>query len=451
MQFFRSVLFRIVLGYVALLLATVTTVSCLFYVNTAGLLSRQTDRQINMASRHLIGDYELHGEPGLITEISRLLNDDQDIASEEYLLLNTRGEKLAGNIVSWQNLNLTTRQLSEAPVERQNGYQESRIFVHRLPDDNVLVVGRTLQDVNNLRGIVSRSIYIGFLFAAILTLAGSYLFKRYLQRQLRAIHNVTVNVSEGNLRKRVEFKAGKDEFATIASEINAMLDKIETLMNATRGASNAIAHDLRTPLGRIRATLESALMREDPADPLRGEIEYALTEIDKLLGVFEKILQISEAEAGIRRRSFEPLDLAAVAGEICEFYEPVIEAEGSHLQFQASAQPFIQGDRELLAVVLANLLENALKYAGKPCKIIVTVSSAEGKANLSVADSGPGIPEAALEKITEWFFRCDTSRHLPGNGLGLSIVASYVALHEGTLDFHNTHPGLRVQIRIPEA
>lgn len=451
MRFFRSVLFRIVGGYIALLLATVATVSFLFYINTAGLLSREVNRQIHSMTRHLIGEQTNRGIPSLINEIDGLLSDDKDVASEEYLLLSPHGDKLAGNIGYWRSLNLVEDQIVEASAKRVSTYQESRVLMHHFPDGSMLVVGRTMQDLNSLRGIILRSIYISFLFAGVLTLVGSFLFKKYLQRQLRAIHNVTVNVTEGNLRKRVEFAGGQDEFATIASEINEMLDKIELLMNVARGTSNAIAHDLRTPLGRIRATLENTLRREELHDPLRGNIEYSLAEIDKLLGMFEKILQISEAEAGVRRRSFERLDLAEVAQEICEFYEPAIDAEGGTLVCQADARPIILGDRELLAVVLSNLIENASKYAGANCRIHVTISVEEGKAALTVADSGPGIPEAALERITEWFFRCDSSRHLPGNGLGLSIVSSYVALHEGTLAFRNTHPGLSVRIAMPLA
>lgn len=451
MQFFRSVLFRIVGGYVALLLATVATVSFLFYINTAGLLSREVNRQIRTMTRHLVAEQETRGVPSLIGEIGGLLSDDKDVASEEYLLLDPRGEKLAGNIGYWRSLDLVEDQITEASVKRVSTYQDSRVLMHRFPDGSMLVVGRTMQDLNSLRSIIVRSIYISFLFAGVLTLAGSFLFKKYLQRQLRAIHNVTVNVTEGNLRKRVEFTGGKDEFATIASEINAMLDKIELLMNVARGTSNAIAHDLRTPLGRIRATLENALRREELHDPLHEDIEYALAEIDKLLGMFEKILQISEAEAGVRRRTFERLDLAEVAREICEFYEPAIDADGSTLEFRANAHPVVYGDRELLAVVLSNLIENASKYAGMACRITVTIDTDGTRAILSVADTGPGIPEAALERITEWFFRCDSSRHLPGNGLGLSIVSSYVALHEGTLEFHNTYPGLTVRMTIPSA
>lgn len=451
MQFFRSVLFRIVGGYIALLLATVATVSFLFYINTAGLLSREVNRQIHSMTRHLIGEQTARGIPSLIDEINGLLSDDKDVASEEYLLLNAHGDRLAGNIGYWRSLNLAEDQIVEASIKRVSTYQDSRVLMHRFPDGSMLVVGRTLQDLNSLRGIILRSIYISFLFAGVLTLAGSFLFKKYLQRQLRAIHNVTVNVTEGNLRKRVEFTGGKDEFATIASEINAMLDKIELLMNVARGTSNAIAHDLRTPLGRIRATLENTLRRETLQDPLREDIEYSLAEIDKLLSMFEKILQISEAEAGVRRRSFERLNLTEVAQEICEFYEPAIEAEGGSLAFNAAAHPMIYGDRELLAVILSNLIENANKYAGERCQITVTISVSEGKAILCVADNGPGIPEASQERITEWFFRCDNSRHLPGNGLGLSIVSSYVALHEGTLSFRNTHPGLTVHIEMPKA
>jgi signal transduction histidine kinase len=449
-NFRHSVVFRIAASYGLLLLFSVGLVAAVFYVGTAGLIDSNIDNQLSVSSHRLVQIRERQNTAALQQEIHNLLTDDLDVTTEIYLLVAPDGHKIIGNLTAWQLPPDENDQLVQQQVKRLGRDSRSLLLIHRFPDGTTLVVGRDLQDLRDLKRMILTALALGGLVALVLAAAGVGLFRAQLQRQLKAIHRTTAEISAGNLGRRIEVGSSRDEFAGVAIDINSMLEEIERLMDTARNVSNAIAHDLRTPLGRIRGALEDALRARHPLEKLPGSAQYAIDEIDSLTVLFDKLLQIAEAESGVRRQRFAPLPLREVVGDIVELYQPAAENEGMHLDLVIEGEPMVTADRDLLASVLANLLDNALKYASQGAHVQVAVRTGIHDVCIEVQDDGPGIPADFIGRATERFFRVDSSRNLRGNGLGLSIVAAVVALHRGTLTLEDAHPGLKVSITLPQ-
>jgi signal transduction histidine kinase len=450
-NFRHSVVFRMAAGYGLLLLFSVALISTVFYAATAGLLRRNIDNQLRSTSRHLVEVKQQDGVQALVHEIHGLLTDNQDSDTEIYLLLDAAGHKLIGNLTAWPPGATAADGLRPLQVERLGRQSNSRMLGYRFADGTVLLVGRDMRDVRELEHRDLVALTLGGALALLLAAAGSALFHSQLQRRLHAIHSATTEIASGRLDRRVPVGRSRDEFAMVAQDINAMLEEIERLMDTSRNVSNAIAHDLRTPLGRIRAALEQALRSPQRLQRLPDGAQFAIDEIDSLITVLDKLLQIAEAESGVRRQSFEPLALRELLDDIVELYQPAAESLAIQLRCRVEGEPCVYADRHLLASVLANLLDNAFKYAGQGARVDVLAAQHGEQVLVSVQDDGPGIPDAALSRATERFFRVDASRHQRGNGLGLSIVAAVVALHRGRLTLVNTEPGLRVDIALPVA
>jgi signal transduction histidine kinase len=239
-----------------------------------------------------------------------------------------------------------------------------------------------------------------------------------------------------------------DEFDQLAANLNRMLDQIERLMTAMREVTDDVAHDLKTPLARLRARLELALIGPLDATAQSEAIRAAIDEADRLLATFNALLGIAEAEAGAGRDEAGPLDLGEIAGAAAEFYEPAAEEKGFALSLAAEPEVRIRGDRHLLSQTLHNLLDNALKYAGGG-DLSIRVFRADGRAVLEVADRGPGIPEADRHSVFDRFVRLEPSRSTPGNGLGLSLVRAVARRHHGTVALADNQPGLKVRLEFP--
>lgn len=450
-SFRHSVVFRMAAGYGLLLLFSVAVISAVFYVATAGLLRRNIDQQLGSSSRHLAQLEDQSGIGALAREIDSLLNDNQDSDTEIYLILDRQGHKLVGNLTGWPDGAFARDGLQQLDVVRLGRRSSSRLQTRVLADGAVLVVGRDMGDVRELEHMILVALGLGGMLALVLAGSGAVLFRSQLQRQLKAIHRTTTEIAAGQLDRRIAVVNSRDEFAVIAHDVNGMLDEIQRLMETSRNVSNAIAHDLRTPLGRVRGALEHSLRSPERQQRLPQEAQHAIDEIDGLITVLDKLLQIAEAESGVRRQSFEPVVLRNLLDDMIELYQPAAESLSIQLNCDVEGDPCVLADRHLLAGVLANLLDNAFKYAGQGARIAVSAVQEGSRVHVCIQDDGPGIPETALSRVTERFFRTDTSRHQRGNGLGLSIVAAVVELHRGRLTLSNAVPGLKVDIDLPAA
>ena len=451
-DFRHSVVFRMSAGYGVLLLLSAALISAVFYVGTAGLIGRNIDTQLQTISRRLADVQRQRGIGALADEIGSLLNDDKESDTEIYLLLDSDGRKLIGNLTAWPAPASLAEGLQPIDVQRLGRRSRSRLLATRLTDGGLLLVGRDMNDVRRLERMILTALLLGGALTLLLAALGAVLFRRQLQRQLQLIHRATVEVAAGRLDRRIATGGSRDEFAIVARDINGMLEQIERLMDAAHNVSNAIAHNLRTPLGRIRAALEQALRAPERAARLPQGAQFAIGEIDHLIVVLDKLLQIAEAESGVRRHDFELLEVRELLDDLAELYQPAAEAAGIALTHEVVGDPRILADRHLLAGTLANLLDNAFKYAGAGARVELRAVQQDEQVAITVQDDGPGVAPAALPRITERFFRAGAGdAHPRGSGLGLSIAEAVVSLHRGQLKLENTKPGLRVSLLLPAA
>jgi signal transduction histidine kinase len=268
--------------------------------------------------------------------------------------------------------------------------------------------------------------------------------------RVEVVSNTTAGIIHGDLGQRVPLTGSGDEFDQLATNLNAMLDQIERLMSGMRQVTDNIAHDLRTPLSRLRSRLEVTLL-ETPDVARYGEVlRETIAEADRLLGTFTALLGIAEAEAGSGRGNMETVDLAEIARSVVELYEPAAEEKGLELGGRFEGPVLVHGDRHLLAQAAANLVDNALKYTPSG-RIDLTVVGDRKTARLEVSDSGPGIPEDRRDAVFDRFVRLESSRSTPGNGLGLSLVRAVAQLHGGTVTLADHDPGLRAILTLPTA
>ena len=445
------VAFRLALGYGLLALGSMCVVSAAFYFGTVGVLARSTDGNLISLSQRLARHYESRGGEGLRQEIQQLLADGIDQDTEVYLLVAPDGRKIVGNISGWTIGMASLDSLTDLKVVRDGRPSLSRLLPRLLPDGSILVVGRDMQDRREIEQLVWRALLAGGAVAVLLTIGGALLFRRQLEHRVGAIRRTALEIEAGDLSRRIPVSAVDDEFARLNRDINQMLDRIEHLMDGVRHVSNAIAHDLRTPLARIRSRLEEALRPAESMTELAGTARFAIQQIDELIKVLDKLLQIAEAESGARRQSFTPVRLALVLGDVVELYDATAEAEGITLVNETEDDPVTFGDKNLLTSAIANLIDNALKYAGAGATVRIRTTKERDTVSVVVRDDGPGIPEAERSRVVDRFYRLDQSRSLPGNGLGLSIVTAIASLHSGKLYLEDAVPGLVARLVLPRS
>jgi signal transduction histidine kinase len=443
-----SIAARLAVGYGLLLAATVAAVSLVFYLGTVGVFERAIDNQITAIAARMGQAWRSQGGQALRHEIDVQLNDSLDSDIEIVGLLDDRGRIMAGNIPRWDKPLPMAGELAFATIERDGAPVSVRLTALRLDDGSHLLVGRDLRELDAIRSVIERALAASAAVSVLLAFAGALVFRRSLEARLGRIRRTAARIAGGDMSSRIEVQ-GDDEFARLGADINRMLDRIESLMEGVRHVSNSIAHDLRTPLGRVRNRLDRALQAGADPHALVGDARLAIEDIDGLISLFDKLLQIAAAEAGMRTRSFEPLDLGEIARDMAELYEAAAEEQGVTLRFVGSAAVRVPGDRHLLANALASLIDNAIKYARAGQFVDIDVRHADAGAVVSVRDYGPGVPEGDLKKVTERFYRVDQSRHLPGNGLGLSIVSAIAQLHGAAFELRNAAPGLDVRITFP--
>ncbi len=448
-KIWRSVAFRLAVICGALVIGSVAVFSMAFYFATVGVMARNADTKIVSVSASMTEDAANRGLDAVARRIESTLTDGVDSDTEILLLTDANGKKIAGNISRWMEVSMPADQILDRDVSRGGGKSPSRVLLHQLPGGATLIVGRDMQDLNEVRVLIGRAVIIGAMLAALLAVGGTLVFRNQLEKRIWAIRQATLDIEAGNLSRRIALSGNRDEFDRLGADINRMLDRIQHLMEGVRHVSNTIAHNLRTPLGLIRGHLEEALRHDPNIRKLEAASHFAIEEIDGLIVVLEKLLQIAEAESGARRQPFEPVALAEVINNLLELYDAAAEAEGVSIAVKIDGDPTVAGDRDLIAGILANLLDNALKYAGSPAKISVSAHERDGQVSLVVQDNGPGIPPQERDNVLAHFYRLDRTKR--GNGLGLSIVAAFTQLHGGSLALEDAQPGLRVRLTLPAA
>jgi signal transduction histidine kinase len=314
---------------------------------------------------------------------------------------------IVGNIAGWTMVAAPLDRLTDLAVTRNGRPSLSRLLPRLLPDGSILVVGRDMQDQREIERLVWRALLAGGAVALVLAIGGALLFRRQLEHRVGAIRRTALEIEAGDLSQRIPNSGVEDEFARLSRDINRMLDRIEHLMDGVRHVSNAIAHDLRTPLGRIRSRLEEALRPGKSMGQVAGTARFAIRQVDELIQMLDNLLQIAEAEAGARRQSFTPVPLASVVSDVVELYDAAAEAAGITFVSQIHGRPVTLGEKNLLASAVMNLVDNALKYAGsgrrygfgQPKKPTPSPWSLRTTAPASRRPSAPGSSSASTVSI----------------------------------------------------
>jgi signal transduction histidine kinase len=447
----RTHAFRLAALYFLVFAASVLGVLLFVYWTSANFIERQTEATLDAEITGLAEQYGQRGLSGLVQIIAaRSAGDRGDTML--YLITDPDGQPLAGNIAAWP-LGVPPRAgwLSFTVASQVKGSIETDPARGRLiiiPGGYRLLVGRDIRDAAAFRDRVKLTLLWSGLVALGVGLIGGMAMSRNLLRRVELVNRTSERVMAGNLSDRVHLEGTSDEFDQLAANLNRMLDQIERLMAAMREVTDDVAHDLRTPLARLRARLELALLDAGDGTAQSEAIRAAIGEADGLLVTFNALLGIAEAEAGAVREEAASLDLAEIARSAAELYEPAAEEKGFALSLAVEPWVRMRGDRHLLSQAVANLLDNALKYAGGG-ELQLRVFGSDGKAVLEVADHGPGIPEANREIVFDRFVRLEPSRSTPGNGLGLSLVRAVARRHGGSVALTDNQPGLKARLEFP--
>ncbi|HEX3538643.1 MAG TPA: HAMP domain-containing sensor histidine kinase [Stellaceae bacterium] len=450
--------FRLAALYFAVFVLSVLGVLFFVYWTSADFVERQTEATLDAEINGLAEQYAQGGLSALI-QIVAARSQGNPGDSMIYLVTTQDGRPLAGNLTNWPaGAAVTPGPLSftiQTQAKGQAATHPARGMLIVIPDGYRLLVGRDISDAARFRDRVKMALIWSGLLALVAGLAGGALMSRNMLRRVEQVNRTAERVVAGNLSDRVPLRGTGDEFDQLAGNLNGMLDQIERLMTGMREVTDNVAHDLKTPLARLRARLELALLGgADPAAQ-NAAIRAAIDEADRMLATFNALLSIAEVEAGAGRERAEPLALDEIVRNAAELYEPLAEERGFALHFDSEARVMIRGDRNLLSQAVANLIDNALKYgdgrAGRRGDIRLSVHDGRGRAVLEVADHGPGIPESERETVFNRFARLEPSRSTPGNGLGLSLVRAVARLHGGAVELLDNDPGLKVRLEFPIA
>lgn len=315
---------------------------------------------------------------------------------------------------------------------------------------NYLFVGWSTHQLHEMERMVAGSFFWGLAASVALALAGGVVASNRLMRKIEAISETSRDIIEGDLGRRVPVTSAGDEFDNLAGSINAMLDRIEALMNDLRQVTTDIAHDMRTPLTRLRQRLELAQRSSVDAEALHETLAVTVRDIDSILGIFGALLRIAEIDSGARKSAFKNLDFSELLYTVVELYRPAAEDKQQTLHDDIARNLAIRGDHEMLTQLFANLLENAVRHAPQGAKIALIARSVDSSIDVVVSDNGAGIPVEMRGKVLQRFYRLENSRTSPGNGLGLSLAAAIVKLHEAVLTLSDNNPGLCVKVSLRE-
>ncbi|WP_428152398.1 sensor histidine kinase [Brevundimonas sp.] len=440
-------------GSAAFRLAAVYAV--IFAVSAAGLLGavyisvKEYDEARHRAivqtqSVNLLREADEDGLEEILEHLSSQDADDQD-RPDSFLLIGPDGKVMAGDV----RLADTPPGLSHLTLVQDQGARLPMMAVRANVQGGVLVVASDIEDLRTLQREMLWSFAWAGGLTVILAIIGGAATSILFRSRIGMVTRTTRRIVSGELSERVPVSRNDDEFDRLAVDVNAMLDRIEGLMEGLRQVSNDVAHDLRTPLTRLRQRLEA--VRSGPQDITlyQAALDSAVEDTDEILATFAALLRIAQIEAGARKAGFQRVDLSRVVGNVVEAFAPSAEDQGRELTASLEPHRSVAGDPELLTQLVSNLIENALRHTPEGTPIDVALSSSATVIDITVSDRGPGVPDAARGKVFRRFYRGDASRGSAGNGLGLALVAAIADLHSARIELSDNHPGLNVRVSFP--
>lgn len=453
----RTSTFRFAAVYLLLFAVSCGAILGYVYWNTAVLLERQIDEIIEAEVTGLNEQYRVRGLDGLQRTVAERSNQSKDGL---YLFSNLFGRRLAGNMDGRPKEVSGTSGWVEFPysVRTSDGVEEhrARAFHTQLRGGFTLIVGRDVEERLQFANLIQQTLFWALILTAALGLAGGLLLSRNFLKRIDSIGEASNMIMAGDLSERMPVTGTGDELDRLSLSLNRMLDQIERLMTGMKEVTDNVAHDLKTPLTRLKARVEDALRSDKPKDH-RTALELTLKEADELLKTFTALLSIARTEAGEARSGMKLTDVSELVEELAELYAPLLEEAGGSLGATVASGLQIKGDRQLLAQAITNLLDNTLKYAVRgegegdhpPFAVRLKAERNRGEVIIEVTDNGPGVPEADRARVIERFVRLDESRSKPGSGLGLSLVSGVARLHRGRLELSDAGPGLRARLYLP--
>jgi len=460
-KLFRTTTFKLTLVYLTVFALFAAFLLGYFALNTRRLITEQITDTVNAEITGLSEQYRIGGIRRLVLVVDARARRP---GSSLYLVTTFAGESLAGNVTSlppgtldnagWTETGYRRLDEAEAGGDHPEHHALARVF--QLPGGFRLLVGRDLDERERLYNIVLSAGRWSIAIVIVLGLAGGLFVTRRVLRRVDAMTETTRTIMQGDLGGRLPVAGTGDELDRLGENLNLMLERIEALMRGLKEVSDNIAHDLKTPLTRLRNRAEEALRSAKSEAEYRTALDATIEESDGLIRTFNALLMIARAESGQARENMSEFDVAEIAHDVGELYEPLAEEKGITLKVEADAPAPVKGNRELISQALANLVDNSIKYAqpgdannGEPAQIVVRALSEGDRILLTVADSGPGIPEADRSRVVERFVRLEKSRSQPGLGLGLSLASAVARLHGGELTLADNQPGLKSVIALP--
>ena len=448
----RSSTLRLAFIYVILFSAAIFGLLGYVYWSTARYLSEISDRAISAESALLTKAYEAGGRDGLVKFINRRLTDVH-FNDWVYLLVDNSFDYVAGNLKRWPALlrgDGGWSTIAAADWQAKGAKPQTlRATYQILPDGHHLLLGRDTADLDRFGARVTIGLAsAAFLFLVLAAAAGISTSRRSVAR-IEAINMTSREIMRSGLGERIPLRGSGDEWDGLAENLNSMLDRIEELVETNRQVSDNVAHDLRTPLTRMRGRLERALNQQLDVSHYRSLVNDTISDLDEILTTFSSLLRISQIEARDRTAAFRNIDLSEIVREVVELFEPTAEERAVRLKVFARETVSVVGDRDLLFDAISNLVDNAIKHGGDRREISVAVARCAEGPILSIGDRGPGIPIEERNHVLRRFYRLERSRNRPGNGLGLSLVAAVAGLHGAHIIMADNSPGLRIELHFP--
>ena len=452
----RTTAFKIIAVYLVAFALFAAGVIAYLAQHTQQLVLDQITETVDAEVRGLSEQYNIGGIRRLVAVVEARANQP---GSSLYLVTTATGVTLAGNVTDVSTARLERSGWSEITYRRTEEGAAARelraiVRVFVLPGGFRLLVGRDIEERERIRQLLVPPARWAVIVLVIMGVAGGVFVARRVLRRIDGMTATSDRIMAGDLSGRLPVAGTGDEFDRLATSLNAMLERIEALMVGLKHVSDNIAHDLKTPLTRLRNRAEEALRTAKSDGDYRAAIEGTIEESDGLIRTFDALLLIARAEAGQAREHMTDFDAADVANSVADLYEPLAEESGLALKVETAGPLSVHGSRELISQVLANLVDNAIKYgkpeaAGVAAEIVVRAGREGGAIRFVVADRGPGVPEADRVRVLDRFVRLEASRSRPGAGLGLSLAAAVAHLHGGEIRLEDNAPGLRVVLTIP--
>ena len=449
-RLFRTTGFRLSALYAGLFGLSVALLFSVIFWDTREAMYAQVSAKIEAEAAILTAEYRTGGVPQLSAAIETRLRSRLPDGGY-YLLTDRDGRKIIGNlpvrtfVAGWRQLPLPRGNAKR----RDDDFGEHGVYVLgiELADGSHLSVAESTRRIGETLETIVRAFVLGGVGTIVLGALGGILLSTGFLRRVDAINRISRAIMAGRMTDRIPIRGTDDELDKLSSNLNEMLDRLQALMESLRQVSNDIAHDLRTPLSRLRQRLETTRIHAGSVAEYEDAIDHAIAETDGLLKTFSGLLRIAQIEAGTRRSAFQPLDLSAAILSIAEIFEPVAEDQGKTLRTRAEPGIAVRGDRDLLTQMVVNLIENAIRHTPDGAEISLTLDEGPDGPVVVVADDGPGIPAAERDRVFQRFFRLERSRSTPGSGLGLSLVAAIADLHDIEIVLSDNAPGLTVELR----